>query len=273
MWVPLVRWAVFVAVAITWIFLIRTMGESSAPGTTAPVTLPTGATLTARFLFASVFSLIYCGFHAFLLMRTAIKRPHPAWLPPRRGERWPRMLFAVAMGVAAYFIVRAAFSDGTPRLATSPSGYEILLSVLPCLLFLLNNAVFLFTYRRLDSKRRWEAQGFLHRPYTLDAGDDGLTLEEPASMHRYQWSYFPGFRETLNLLLLYVSPYGFWIIPKRAFATTEELEAFKAMLLTHVKTGVFLPRATSGFPVRVLPLPPAPPQAPPEREAAQNPSS
>ena len=34
-------------------------------------------------------------------------------------------------------------------------------------------------------------------------------------MHRYQWEYFPGYRETFSLLLLYVSPYGFWIIPKR----------------------------------------------------------
>jgi hypothetical protein len=51
---------------------------------------------------------------------------------------------------------------------------------------------------------------------------------------------------------LYVSPYGFWIFPKQAFSV-DQLQKFKALLLTHVKEGTLLPSPISAFPVTLTP--------------------
>ena len=102
-------------------------------------------------------------------------------------------------------------------------------------------------------RHRWARQTFLHRPYTLEASDAGLVLNEPQARLQYRWEYFPGFRETNHLLLLYVSPYGFWPIAKRGFATTGDLEYFKGLLLTHVRNGTFLPLQQQAFPVVLTP--------------------
>jgi hypothetical protein len=257
MWARMAGWLVFIGLAIVWALLIRTPGRPSVATPHAPVTLPSGGALTVRFLYASLFSLMYCLSYGILLARLLLKRPRPAWLAPMKRQRWGAVLFGVCMGGVALLFGRALTLQGQDTLATDPSGYEMLLASLPSILFLVLVTTFAFAYRRTDVKRRWEGQHFLHRPYTLDADDAGMTLEEAKSMNRYHWDYFPGFRETLNTLLLYVSPYGFWVIPKRAFTSREELEAFKSLLLTHVKTGTLLP-TSSAFPVRLLPasLPP-----------------
>ena len=252
-WARLAGWLVFIGLAIVWTVLIRSSGRPSVATPQAPVTLPSGGALTIRFLYASLFSLIYCLSYGIVLARLLLRRPRPAWLAPMKRQRWGAVLFGVCMGGVTLLFGRALALQGQDPLATDPSGYEMLLSSLPSILFLVLVTTFAFAYRRTDVKRRWEGQSFLHRPYTLEADSTGITMEEAKSMSRYQWDYFPGFRETLNTLLLYVSPYGFWIIPKRAFASIEELEAFKALLLTHVKTGTLRPTATSGFPVRLLP--------------------
>ena len=102
-------------------------------------------------------------------------------------------------------------------------------------------------------RHRWARQTFLHRPYTLEASDAWARAERTQARLQYRWEYFPGFRETNNLLLLYVSPYGFWPIAKRGFATTGDLEYFKGLLLTHVRHGTFLPLQQQAFPVVLTP--------------------
>jgi hypothetical protein len=272
-WARLAGWVVFVVLAITWTILVRSSNRPAGVAPQAQVALPTGTTLTIRFLYASLFSLMFCLSYGIVLTRLALRTPRPAWLAPTTAQRWGAIFFGICMAAVALLLGRALALQGGDALATDPTGYEMLLSSLPSIIFLVMITTFSFTYRRRDVKRRWEAQPFLHRPFTLEANDAGITFEEPKSMNRYSWDYFPGFRDTPNMLLLYVSPYGFWIIPKRAFASTEALEAFKALLLTHVKTGTLLPTATSGFPVRLLPPAEVPSVTPPAPDAAKPPGA
>jgi hypothetical protein len=257
-----------------------------------PTTLPAGWALVSRFLYASAFSLAFCAACGALMAWTVLKRRPPAWLPAARTRRWMVVALVVVITIAAYLSVqvtitssvtissngkastaRVNITEGSPDFGIHPSGYEMLLSVLPSLLILAIITAFTVTHRRLDLRRRWDGQPVLHRPYTLDASDAGITLEGPASTHRYQWDYFPGSRETLNLILLYISPYSFWIIPKRAFASAGDLEAFKAFLPTRVRAGTLLPAAPPGFPIQRLQPPPLPPKGRPALDMHNPPAS
>ncbi len=134
------------------------------------------------------------------------------------------------------------------RLGEMPTLYEFLLS----LSFLWVLLLALWLVRLLNNKyalkRGWENQPFLARPHIMEVSQSGITLSEPQSRHEYNWSALAGFRETPDLLLLYPTIYMHWIIPKRAFATRAELEAFKGFLMTHLE-GEFLPATSQAFPI------------------------
>jgi len=258
-WSRIAAWLIML-LGISMLILAR---ASAVPARNKPdphIILPLGGVLTIRFLNASAYSFLFCVLYAMRLVQTAVKRPRPGWLGPAKGQRWIALLIYIVMTAFVVLVLRVMNIDSYSDSPRSPSGYEILLSAAPTLVLVGMLAVFGSTYRRFDVRRRWEAQEFLHRPYTLAADDAGIALEEAKSTTRYQWDYFPGFRETVNTLLLYVSAYGFVIVPKRAFASAEDLETFKAFLLSHIKTGTLLPTASSGFPVSLLP-PPLPPKA------------
>jgi hypothetical protein len=120
-------------------------------------------------------------------------------------------------------------------------------------------------------RKTWDAQPSLHRPQTVELSDDGVMFADPLSRQECRWSYFPGFKETANLFVLYVSPFSFRIVPKRAFAAPGELDRFRGYLLNHVGSGQFLEQP-SAFPVLPVaaaaarpaePSPASPPPLPP----------
>ncbi|HZL35150.1 MAG TPA: YcxB family protein [Tepidisphaeraceae bacterium] len=103
---------------------------------------------------------------------------------------------------------------------------------------------------RKGAIQTWELQEALHRPVEMEL--TGQTVVAGAfSRAEFQWPYFLGFRETPNLFMLYFSSAQFYMIPKRAIASPDELTALRNMI-TH-----FLGPQPSGFPV----LPPVGPWA------------
>ena len=52
-------------------------------------------------------------------------------------------------------------------------------------------------------------------------GDQGLQLQYSSTLARFSWSQFIGFLENSRVLLLYLSPRNFVIVPKRALAERE----------------------------------------------------
>lgn len=248
-WAGLAGWLVFVALAVVLVVLRngdRAAGPARPPS--PPVILPTGRVLVVRFLVASLPGLAYLAVFAVALFRSLVRPAALPWAPRPIGAgarigRW--LVVGAAVGVVTGLMLAVPRREGSDVI---PDAYEFALSLFPWVAGSMILTVFGISHRHVTLRRGWEGQLFLHRPYTLEASGAGLTLEEPKSSHRYTWDYFTGFRETAGLLLLYVSPQGFWMVPKRAFATGEDLEAFKALLLTHVKEGTLLPVAT-GFPV------------------------
>lgn len=97
-----------------------------------------------------------------------------------------------------------------------------------------------------SSLRAWNSQRHLHRPWSLEVNEQGMAFAEPLSAHQYSWAYFPGWTESPNLFLVYQSAIQIVMIPKRAFETDADRDAFRTRLDQHISS------QTNAFPV--LPL-------------------
>jgi hypothetical protein len=109
--------------------------------------------------------------------------------------------------------------------------------------------VFAFRYLRGLLRSAWAAQPHLALPQTLEATDERILLSDPTSAHDYRWSAFTKWRESNELFLIYISEMFFHMVPKRAFETPAELEAFRQLLEGHVHSADAAPRGFSVQPV------------------------
>jgi hypothetical protein len=80
--------------------------------------------------------------------------------------------------------------------------------------------------------------------------DQHITISNTLSRHVHTWEAITHVRETPNLFLLYVSNYGFHMVPKCAFTKPAELDAFRELLRARV-----VERSPKGFEVLPTPLP------------------
>jgi hypothetical protein len=202
--------------------------------------LPLGSTLALRFLAASSITLTFLILWSVGLARALVRPTRKPWEVPTPGQRWKRRIITIGVTVAVvWFMLGKNRNTSTPG-PTRPTAYEFTLSIVPWFSVVIILIIFRIFHARNTMRRNWAGQPALHRPYVLEADERELALAEPLSSHRYQWEHFAGYRETENLIVLYVSPFAFWMVPKRAFLP-EELQTFKSLLLTHVKQGLFLP--------------------------------
>jgi len=96
----------------------------------------------------------------------------------------------------------------------------------------------------------WNAQSHLHLMHTLQATVERVTIGTATSTHHYEWSAITAFVQTPRTFLLLFSDAAYHVIPKRAFASTEQIDAFAQMLRTFIAN----PKA---FPVVQTPGPDA----------------
>jgi hypothetical protein len=78
--------------------------------------------------------------------------------------------------------------------------------------------------------RHWEKRLDLHRHQTVDISAEGLSLSDTVSRHDLQWAAFVKGEETRNLFLLFNWETSGLMIPKRAFASDEELNAMRNLM-------------------------------------------
>jgi hypothetical protein len=100
--------------------------------------------------------------------------------------------------------------------------------------------------RSTSIPRHWQNRPDLHRHQTLDISAPGVVFSDTDSRREYQWTAFLKGEETRYLFLLFSWEYGATMIPKRAFASSEELEAMRNLMK-------LIPRDSSrGFPIAPL---------------------
>jgi hypothetical protein len=73
--------------------------------------------------------------------------------------------------------------------------------------------------------------------------DEGVTLREPGCVMQMEWTYFLKLAETPGTFVLFIDARLGHIVPKRAFTSADDMNAFRTFCQAHAGKG------TGGFPV------------------------
>jgi len=178
------------------------------------------------------------------------------WL--RRGPDSSVSPIAIIVVVSGSLLLLWSFNQ--PRTA-----YEGALTVPAFALIFVSTAISIVLNQTVMLRRSWNAQRSLHLATTMEVTEQGrLVFQHALATLDYQWAAIEGYKETANLLLLYLSPLSLWIIPKRAFVNPIDLGHFKGLLTVHVPAGLLLrQQQVTGFPVMPGPMTPPMPVLPP----------
>jgi hypothetical protein len=172
-------------------------------------------------------------------------RPDPQ---PRSPLTW-LWLLAPAAGLAITATLTLRFT-GSPGSAAPLDLSAVLFSTVPWVVIGL--VLWLFITRSADPlKKLWEASPAMHRPQALDADEQRIVFSDAAGRFEQRWEAFSHVQETQGVFILYTGQLSAQFIPKRAFATPAELDAFRELLRRHVAQ-----RPAPAFPV--LPARPTP---------------
>jgi hypothetical protein len=109
-------------------------------------------------------------------------------------------------------------------------------------------SVITFVHRRSQKPTLGPEGSWARQPHAVEIDDQTIEVRRGHVTNRFGWPYFVSYLETENLLVLYTADLSLLILPKRAFATPEQSDTFRGLVVNHVPNGEFLPPAT-GFPV------------------------
>jgi hypothetical protein len=257
-------WVLFVGLAVMLFLLLNHRQQSPRRTPPRPVAAPTGdwvhnvlvPVLPWAVLFLAVWVL------SFLQMRRqAGKTPAASGesllLPPGTPPPPPRprsdptttrpplallWLLAPAAGLAITLALTLRFT-GNPGSAAPLDLSAVLFSTVPWVVIGL--VLWLFITRSSDPlKKLWEASPSMHRPQVVEADEQRIVFSDAAGRFEQRWEAFSHVQETDGIFLLYTGQLSAQFIPKRAFASAAELDAFRELLRRHVAQ-----RPAPAFPV------------------------
>ncbi|MGN6369139.1 MAG: YcxB family protein [Phycisphaerae bacterium] len=108
------------------------------------------------------------------------------------------------------------------------------------------------SYLRAESKKQWQTDLEVKEPRTVTITNEFVAIELAAKYTRCQWEYFKHFHESPTLLLLYIAKNQAFIIPKRVFASPDDLELFRQLCQARPRNAA----TPSAFPVQPIKVPP-----------------
>ena len=76
----------------------------------------------------------------------------------------------------------------------------------------------------------WKKQSILHRPIVISFNSEQIKLHNESFNSTLKWSSYYRYQETKNLFLIYLSSRSFYLIPKRAFASTQVINELRQLL-------------------------------------------
>jgi hypothetical protein len=213
-------------------------------------------------MFSSIWLVIAGVYWGVVGLRTAGKRAHGFVRPPPPlagvGVVTPALL---AVALFAVCLLSNAYTPPAPLPAPQPTppplGESLRSAFLPFVpvvsLVACSIWIFLRQFNR-NLTRGFQLQVQLHRPATVQASPEWFIVTDEAHQTSYRWQAFIGWQETANLFLLYNSYATFEMVPKRAFASAEQIHQFTALLRQSIGAG--------GVGFEVLPARPGPPPLP-----------
>ena len=144
----------------------------------------------------------------------------------RRINREAIFVFLLIGLSMAFASVTSATKSGAQQEASSIPFIELL----PIAVALIGGFVIILRVARRSARVVWDAQPHLRLPHRLEATSDRVVVQTPVHRIEYAWPAFISFSETQNIFLLSVSAVGFHTVPKRAFANSEQIDAFRNLL-------------------------------------------
>jgi hypothetical protein len=120
-------------------------------------------------------------------------------------------------------------------------------------------------FTRVTIRSTFAERNPLQRHHTITLATDGVSDVEPLAQHSYRWDAFGRWKETRNLLLLYLSANSIIPLPKRSFVSREQIDQCREML----RAMIDIPRSAQhafevmpALPATPLPAPPLPARPP-----------
>jgi hypothetical protein len=83
--------------------------------------------------------------------------------------------------------------------------------------------------------RIWKGLPTLHHPITIEVNEEVLKIKTINSESSIQWQLYTKAVETKSLFMLYEAKMLFYMIPKRAFRSDEQVEEFRELLRTKIE--------------------------------------
>jgi hypothetical protein len=145
-----------------------------------------------------------------------------AWLRHRSSIRW---IIGICVGLIGLLMGAAFYVYTDHVVGMILIAFSIFLLLMQ---FVVPSLVFRRTYRR-------NLRMFGMR--TINISDTGIVSDHQLGHSESAWNMYEKFRETQKLFLLYQSTDLIGILPKRAFANPADLQQFRALIASKIRSG------------------------------------
>jgi hypothetical protein len=169
---------------------------------------------------------------------------------PQRRARLARILLGWGLILAAAILLFVVFHDEKPAPApgpaSQPAGHPWYMPLLPYgIIFLLIWFVLLPWLRKKSIvKDLFKSDPTMSQPRRVVISEEGVLVEFPTNTTVTKWTHFIHFAETPELMLLVINRQMAFVLPKRVFASEDQINELRSFAQAHAAT-------MKGYPIEV----------------------
>jgi len=152
------------------------------------------------------------------------------YLEAARAHGKRSLLFTVSWYFIATIVALAAGVTAVQAIQQEPVSLNVLGMLIPASFLFVTSPLFV----RLMARKQWNQQPQSQGRIDYEITPDVLRAATKTSTAEMTWAGFIRFVETKNLFLLYPNKLIFHIIPKRAFASLDELASFRELAASKI---------------------------------------
>jgi hypothetical protein len=176
--------------------------------------------------------------------------PYYTGRPGYWAANFRNILFvAVPMLLSTTILLFIAFASQTADWAPSRPRL-VLTALLPWTVWLwfVRFGIYPMLNHRGDQPELGAKDGMLWNPQALETDEDGIEITNVLCRFKLFWGYFVSYLESPEHFLLFTKDLRMQVIPLRAFAGADEIDAFRLLLQQHIANGDAFTEPR-GFPV------------------------